>query len=106
MDPICAFHCGISHFIIVYVTCVCCGRNRKRLSCYFNERITWVGWSRSGDCAAQLCYCVYRATALNKYTAWGATRVNAQIYLAHLYKSSRGRKAMNKRVFYPEFKWI
>ena len=66
MDPVCAFHCGISHFIIVFVSCVYCGRFRNRLCWYFNE-ITWVWWSRSLDCAAQLPYCVYRATALDMY---------------------------------------
>ena len=64
MDLVCAFHCGISHFIIVFVSCVCCGWFQNRLCWYFDE-ITWVGWSRSWDCTAQLRYCVYQATALD-----------------------------------------
>ena len=56
-----------SHSIIVFVSCVCCGWFRNHL-CWYCDEITWVGWSRSWDCAAQLRYCVYLATALDIHT--------------------------------------
>ena len=48
-----AFHCGISHFIIVFDFACVVDDFGIVYGGIFDE-ITWVGWSRSRDCAAQL----------------------------------------------------